>query len=184
MAVTSRDLHAVGKYQQRLFQPAPSARAYPAYGTASRVPYLLTVLLCAVALAMVANSLYTWTQVKLDDLRYGRPRMMQLAAVVGHEDSGSNPTQFIAMNLNRRVVVLEIPGGDVSKTRTMTGPYLFGANEDLTPVKLRLSYVNQDRELDLIVSAKAEEIIYINENGSYRLINDGERAAYEGTRPQ
>ncbi len=86
------------------------------------------------------------------------------------------------MNLNRRIVVFEIPGGDVSKTRTLTGPYLFGANEDLTPVGLKLAYVNADQNADLVVSVKDEEIIYINENGDFRLINDGERAAYESTR--
>ena len=182
MAVTSRDLHASGKLRQQVFQPTPSARAYPVYPAATRAPYLLTLLLCGIALVLVANSLYTWGQIKLDDLRYGRPRTMQLSGVVGHEDSAGIPTQFVAMNLNRRVVVFEIPGGDVTKTRTMTGPYLFGANEDLTPVTLRLSYVNADREQDLVVSAKDEEIIYINENGTFRLINDGERAAYEGTR--
>jgi SRSO17 transposase len=37
------------------------------------VPYLLTLLLCAVAFALVANSLMSWGQIKLDDLRYGRP---------------------------------------------------------------------------------------------------------------
>ncbi len=180
MAVTSRDLHAAGKLRTQVFQPAPSVRTYPAHPVASRMPYLVTLLLCVVALALVANSLLTWGQVKLDDLRYGRPRTMQLSGFVGHNDTNDVATQFIAMNLNRRVVVLEIPGSDVSKTRTLAGPYLFGANEDLTPVKLRLTYVNADRDLDLIVSAKNEEIIYINENSSFRLINDAERAAYEG----
>ena len=182
MAVTSRDLHASGKLCQQVLPPTPTARAYPAYPATSRTPYLLTVLLCIVVLALAANSLITWGQVKLDDMRYGRPRTMHLSGFVGHDDANGTPTQLVAMNLNRRVVVFEIPGGDVSKTRTLTGPYLFGANEDLTPVKLRLAYVNNDREQDLIVSAKNEEIIYINENQNFRLINDGERAAYEGTR--
>ena len=182
MAVTSRDLHAAGKLRPQVFRPAPVARAYPTYSVASRMPYLLTLLLCFVAIAMVANSLVTWGRIKLDDVRYGRPRTTQLAGHVGHEETSGLPTQFVAMNLNRRVVVFEIPGGDASKTRTLTGPYLFGANEDLTPVGLRLAYINADREADLVVSVKDEEIIYINENASYRLINDGERAAYEGTR--
>ena len=130
----------------------------------------------------MANSLAAWGQTRVDDLRYGRPRTMHLAGHVGHNEASGTPTQFVAMNLNRRVVVFEIPGGDVSKTRAMTGPYLFGANEDLTPVRLRFGYVNEDRDTDLIVSVKDEEIIYINENGGFRLINDGERATYESTR--
>lgn len=182
MAVTSRDLHTSGKLRQPAMRPAPTARAYPVYPSTTRLPYLLTVFLCVVALVLVANSLISWGRVKMDDLRYGRPRTMHLAGIVGHDDAAGSPTQFVAMNLNRRVVVFEIPGGDVSKTRTLTGPYLFGADEDLTPVRLRFALVNEDQGTDLIVSVKDEEIIYINENGSYRLINDAERAAYEGTR--
>ncbi len=182
MAVTSRDLHAAGKLRPQVFHRKSTARVYPAYRTGPRTPYLLTLLLCVVALALVANSLFTWSQIKLDDVRYGRPRTMHLSGFVGHNEASGTPTQFVAMNLNRRVVVFEIPGGDVSRTRTMTGPYLFGANEDLTPVRLRLAYVNDDRNQDLIVSAKDEEIIYINENDTFRLINDGERAAYQDTK--
>ncbi len=184
MAVTSRDLHAAGKLRPQLFQPTPVARAYPAYPAVSRTPYLLTLLLCLVAIVLVANSAVTWGQIKLDDMRYGRPRTMQLSGTVGHNDAGGTPTQFIAMNLNRRVVVFEIPGGDVSKTRTLTGPYLFGANEDLTPVRLRLTFVNDDSKPDLVVSVKDEEIIYINENDTFRLINDAERTAYQSTLPR
>jgi len=179
MAVTSRDLHSAGKVRQPVFQTGHTARAYPVYPTASRTPYLLTLFLCVIAIVLVANSLISWGQIKLDDMRYGRPRTMHLAGIVGHEEGSSLPTQFVAMNLNRRVVVLEIPGGDVAKTRTLTGPYLFGANEDLTPVRLRLQHVNTDQQTDLVVSVKDEEIVYINENGSFRLINDGERSAYE-----
>jgi hypothetical protein len=131
---------------------------------------------------LVANSLISWGRIKIDDLRYGRPRTMHLTGQVGHNDTYGTPTQFVAMNLNRRVVVFEIPGGDVAKTRTLTGPYLFGAGEDLTPVRLQLAQVNADQETDLVVSVKDEEIIYINENGSFRLINDAERAAYEEKR--
>ena len=180
MAVTSRNLHP-GKLRAHGTRTESRGRPASVSVPASRIPYLLTLLLCGTALALVANSLLSWGRIRLDDLRYGRPRTMQLSAVVGHNDGSGTPTQLIAMNLNRRVVVLEIPGGDVTKTRTLAGPYLFGANEDLTPVTLRLAYVNGDREPDLIVSVKREEIIYINENGSFRLINDAERAAYEAS---
>ena len=180
MAVTSRNLHP-GKLRAQGMRPGSRGDASSVPVVASRLPYLLTLLLCGIALALVANGVLSWGRIRLDDLRYGRPRTMQLSAVVGHNDGSGTPTQLIAMNLNRRVVVLEIPGGDVTKTRTLAGPYLFGANEDLTPVTLRLAYVNGDREPDLIVSVKREEIIYINENGSFRLIDDAERAAFEAS---
>jgi hypothetical protein len=182
MAVTSRDLHSAGKLRHPPFQRGTTARAYPVYPSTSRTPYLLTLFLCVLALVLVANSLITWGRVKVDDLRYGRPRTMHLSGIVGHEEGTGMPTQFVAMNLNRRVVVFEIPGGDVAKTRTLTGPYLFGANEDLTPVRLRLEQINGDDTMDLVVSVKDEEIIYVNDAGSFRLINEEERVAYESGR--
>jgi hypothetical protein len=171
MAVTSRDLHSTSTLRRQVTQPITMTRSYHSL---SRAPYALTVLL--------ANSVITWGQIKLDDLRYGRPRTMQLSGFVGHNEANGVPTQFVAMNLNRRVVVFEIPGGDASQTRTLTGPYLFGANEDLTPVRLRLQSVNADPNMDLVISVKNEEIIYINEGGSFRLINPEERVTYEKSR--
>lgn len=147
------------------------------------VAYLATTLLAIVALALIGSSVLSWAQIKLDDYRYGRPRITTLSASVGHNEAGGTPTQFVAMNLNRRVVVLQVPGGDPAQTRTLTGPYLFGANEDLTPVHLRLGLINSDNEPDLIVSVKNEEIIYINEGGTFRLITPEERAAYQQQAP-
>ncbi|HEX6289231.1 MAG TPA: hypothetical protein VFZ66_08575 [Herpetosiphonaceae bacterium] len=179
MAVTSRDLHTTGTFRRQVTQPITMTRSYHSL---SRAPYGLTVLLCIVAVVLVGNSVITWGRIKLDDFRYGRPRTMQLSGFVGHNESAGVPTQFVAMNLNRRVVVFEIPGGDATQTRTLTGPYLFGANEDLTPVRLNLQSVNTDADLDLVISVKNEEIIYINEGGSFRLIQPEERAAYEKNR--
>jgi hypothetical protein len=180
MAVTSRDLHHTGNLRRQVVRPIPVTHTYT---TVSRTPYLLTLLLCLVAIMLVANNVVFWAQTKIDDIRYGRPRTMQLSGFVGHNEAAGVPTQFVAMNLNRRVVVFEIPGGDPAQTRTLTGPYLFGANEHLTPVGLNLADINADQQPDLIVSVKNEEIIYVNENGEFRLINPEERAQYEQRRP-
>lgn len=142
---------------------------------------LFVAVLLAIILFFAAQLLVARLRLLRDDWRYGRPRTMHLAAHVGHEDGGPLPTQFVAMNLNRRVVVFEIPGGDVAKTRSLTGPYLFGADEDLTPVRITLALINGDKEPDLVVSIKSEEVIYINDSGNYRLITDAERAALEAT---
>lgn len=142
---------------------------------------LFVAILLAIILFFAAQLLVARLRLLRDDWRYGRPRTMQLTAYVGHEEPPGRPTQLIALNLNRQVAVFEIPGGDVTKTRTLTGPYLFGADEDLTPVKITLALINGDKEPDLVVSIKSEEVIYINEGGSFRLINDAERAAMEAT---
>ncbi len=201
MAVTSRELRnspsqrntgqhraLTGQFrvvsnQQRTTGPLTPAYAPTVQQRTSRTPYLITSLLALVALALMANSLVSWTQTKIDDVRYGRPRTTTLSGFVGHNETGGVPSEFIAMNLNRRVVVLQIPGGDPAQTRTLVGPYLFGVNEDLTPVHLRLALINGDKESDLVVSVKNEEIIYINENGSFRLITPEERAAFQQQTP-
>ena len=171
MAITSRDLH----------QPMP-----PSVGNVPNWkprldtlrPYIQIGLGLIVAYAAL-SLLIGWTRLWVDDLRYGRPRTQQLSGFVGHNEGAGEPTHFIAMNLNRRVVVIELPGGDVSKAQTLQGPYLFGANEDLTPVGLRLNDINGDTKQDLVVSVKNEEIIYINAGDSFRLITADERQTLE-----
>jgi hypothetical protein len=73
------------------------------------------------------------------------------------------------------VLILEIPGGDVNKTRTIVGPYLVGANEDLTPITMRLADMNSDGLSDLIVGIKNEEIVYLNRGDSFGLVTAEER---------
>jgi hypothetical protein len=141
-------------------------------------PYIQIGLALIVAYAFL-SLLTGWGKIWIDDMRYGRPRTQQLSGMVGHNEANGQPTHFIAMNLNRRVVVIEMPGGDVGKAQTLQGPYLFGANEDLTPVGLRLHDVNGDAKQDLVVSVKSEEIIYINTGDTFRLINADERRHLE-----
>lgn len=200
MAVTSRDLRSspsqrtashqraitghfrvVDSNQRRATGPLQPVYAAPALQPqrANRAPYVLAGIVALVAIALIAHSVFSWAQVKVDDLRHGRPRTTALSGFVGHNEAGGSPSQFVAMNLNRRVVVFQVPGGDAAQTRTLTGPYLFGATEDLTPVDLRLALINDDQAADLVVSVKQEEIVYINENGAFRLITPEERAKYQ-----
>jgi hypothetical protein len=122
-----------------------------------------------------------WTQIKLDDLQYGRPRTAQIDAFVGHREAEGVPSHFIAMNLNRRVTVIELPGGDSAKATTILGPYLFGANEDLTPVQLGAQDVNGDGKPDLVVAAKNEQLIYLNDGAAFKLITPEQQAALRKT---
>src|SRR5437868_1136344 len=49
------------------------------------------------------SALSSWWSVTQDDWHYGRPRTYQTDAVVGHEDSPSHPSHFIALNLNGKI---------------------------------------------------------------------------------
>lgn len=117
-----------------------------------------------VALSALGN----WWQVTQDDWHYGRPRTFQTDAVVGHNDSQANPSHFIAMNLSRHILIIEIPGGDPSKTKIFTGPILIGPGQDLTPVTLSFKDVNGDKLLDMIVNVQDTHFVFINEKGTFR----------------
>lgn len=163
---------------------AEGREAQPARGRApltmpdpSRV---LTTALLIGALAIVLyfgiTSLLAWAQVKMDDVQYGRPRTSQLDAFVGHGEANGAPTHFTVLNLNRRVTIMEFPGGDVTKPQVIVGPTLFGRDEDLTVIKLRVEEINGDDKPDLTVQVKDERLVYINDGNAFRPITSDELA--------
>jgi len=127
--------------------------------------FLGLALLAMLAGYVGINAFGAWWQVHTDDGTYGRPRTFQADAVVGHHDSESHPSHFLALNLNRYVIVIEIPGGDVSKSVIYSGPVLLGNGQDLTPVTLSFSDVNGDGKPDMVLHILDQTIIFIN-NGT------------------
>jgi hypothetical protein len=163
----------------RLFEAAPAANPLQGASTARMALLGAGLLAGVVVMYLVVSAVIHWTQVTMDDLAYGRPRTTHMEAIVGHNDSAEQPTKFIGLNLDRQVTVFEIPAGDANKASVINGPYLFGEGEDLTPVHLNTLDVNGDTKPDLIVSVKDEQIVYINDNGSFRAINPDEKALLE-----
>jgi len=97
------------------------------------------------------NLFGTWWQTHQDDVTYGTPRTFQLDAIVGHNnDSPTSPTHFIAENLHDKIIVVEIPAGDISKSRSYAITAL-AAGSELTPVTIELRDVNADGRPDLLV---------------------------------
>jgi hypothetical protein len=117
-----------------------------------------------VILATVAN----WWQVTQDDWHYGRPRTFQINAVVGHNDSPTHPSHFIALNLNGRIEVIEIPGGDATHERVYIGPTLIGDRQDLAPVTLSFKDVNGDGKPDMLIHIGDQTIVFLNDQGGFR----------------
>ncbi len=192
---TGVPLQAVGRDVPRLSRAEARPRREESYDegagrgiapplpAAPRLPdptKLLTTGLIVGALALLLylgiTSLIDWTRLKLDDMHYGRPRTAQIDAWVGHNEGAGTPSHFVAMNLNRRVTILEFPGGDVSKPQVIAGPYLFGRSEDLTVVKLRVEELNGDEKPDLTVQVKDERLVYINDGAEFRPITAEELA--------
>ncbi len=141
-------------------------------------PPLLAILIGMLLMAILAisfNTLSAWWQVHLDDTTYGRPRTFQLDAVVGHNDSASNPTHFIFLNLNRHVEIIELPGGDASHARIYTGPVLYGDGQNLTPITGEVRDVNGDGKPDLIVHIQDQQIYFINDGTQFHPLQPGEQ---------
>jgi hypothetical protein len=193
MAVTSRNLRTnkperwSGQRVVRVARPSSTQRQRSVVvQTVNRrsvwLNYILTALVI-ILLSLVVGTLNGWVGTKINDIRYGRPRVSHLRAAVGHEGEQGLPTEFVAINLNRRVVVLEFPGGDANAARTLVGPYLFGAGEDLTPITLDTLDVNADKQPDLLVNIKNEQLVYINQPDGFRMITAAEQGSLNHSTP-
>jgi hypothetical protein len=193
MAVTSRNLRTnkperwSGQRVVRVARPSSTQRQRSAVvQTVNRRSVWLNYILTAIViilLSLVVGTLNGWVGTKINDIRYGRPRVSHLRAAVGHEGEQGLPTEFVAINLNRRVVVLEFPGGDANAARTLVGPYLFGAGEDLTPITLDTLDVNADKQPDLLVTIKNEQLVYINQPDGFRMITAAEQGSLNHSTP-
>lgn len=157
MAVTSKEINGGGARASRL-------------RGAGMWAYVITFLLAAAAIYVLVGAVVRWGQVRVDDLRYGRPRTTHIEGYVGHgAEAAGSPTRLIGMNIDRQVVVLELPGGEATQVRSLPGPYLFGADEHLTPVLLSLRDMDGDGQEDLLVNVRNEQIVYLNRDGGFRL---------------
>ncbi len=136
---------------------------------------MIIMLVLWTMLTLVAS----WWNTTWDDIHYGRPRTFQTDAVVGHNDSASNPSHFIALNLNGRIEVIEFPGGDASKARIYIGPQLYGNGQQLIPVTLSFVDVNGNHHPDMIISFQNTNIVYINDQGGFRPANASEIQAVQ-----
>ena len=110
----------------------------------------------------------TWWQNHQLDSTYGIPRTYQTDQVVGHSDSTGHPTHFIAVNLNSRITIIEIPGGDSSHARIYSGPKLLTDNGDTIPVTLEFYDENGDGKVDMIVHVGDQKIIYLNDGTQFK----------------
>ena len=99
---------------------------------------------------------------------YGNPLTYQTDQVVGHTDSTDHPTHFVAINLNSRITIIEVPGGDSSHARIYSGPTLYSDNGNQTPVTLEFKDTNNDGKVDMIVHIGDQQIIYLNDGTQFK----------------
>jgi hypothetical protein len=128
---------------------------------------LLAYGLALLALGTLVHASVQWAQRRLDDLRYGSPRTVQLDAIVGHHDQ-ELPTHLTALNLHGQIVLIEIPGGDTSRITTLPGPYLVGRGSDQVVPRLALEDMDNDGHVDLLLTLRGETVVYRNHDGAFQ----------------
>jgi hypothetical protein len=140
----------------------PLKRRQPLHWT---VPVGLTIM-GMLFLTLAVQLTWNWGTSIYNNLRYGMPRTMQVDAFVGQE-AGTTPSHFIAENIRGRVVIIEMPGGDVQHVRVIVGPQIMGPNADQVPVVISFVDRNRDHRPDMLVRFGAMEVWYTNENGTF-----------------
>ncbi len=118
-----------------------------------------------VALPWVSQAVPRWWQ----RWQRGPLPVARVSGVVGHDDSAAQPTTLLALNIDRQVVVMELPGGDAAKMTQVLGPYLVGADADRTPVALALADIDHDGHADLTLTIAGEQFIYRNIGPAFQL---------------
>ncbi len=108
-----------------------------------------------------------WTNHQLD-ATYGMPRTYQVDEVVGHSDSTNHPSHFIFLNLNGHALIIELPGGDITRAIDYSGPQIFADNPQSAPVTGEFKDVNGDGKIDLIVHIGEQRIIYLNDGRQFK----------------
>jgi hypothetical protein len=153
-------------------QRAIKNRAHPLF-------YLGLGMLGMLVLWMLLMSAASWFSTTMDDIRYGRPRTFQTDQFVGYNEAGGTPSHFIALNLNGHIEIIEFPGGDATHARIFLGPQLYATGSDLVPVTLTFMDVNGDHKVDMIINVQGSQVVFINDQGTFRPLRPDERHQVE-----
>jgi hypothetical protein len=130
------------------------------------------------------NAIGAWWHTHNDDTTYGRPRTFQIDVVVGHGDSAKHPSHFIAINLSRHIVIIEIPGGDPSRSVIYSGGLLVGDGQDLAPVTLSFVDTHNTGKLDMVIHVGDQTIVFTNNGTKFvppsNVVNGGSNPPSQG----
>lgn len=134
-------------------------------------------MIAMLMLWLLGTMLLTWWNVTQDDWHYGRPRTFQIDQRVGHNDAGT-PSHFLAINMNRRIEVIEFPGGDATHAKVYVAMTLVGDGEDLAVATLSFKDVNGDGKPDMLVTVGDTHAVFINDSDQFRPLKLGEQISW------
>ncbi len=166
--ITSRPALMVPRPVPITPMPKLTRRAVRTTQQAHPLLYLGVGMIAMLLLWAILSSVFGWFATTMDDIRYGRPRTFQTDQWVGHNEQTGVASHFIAINLNRRIEIIELPGGDASHAKVYLGPQLYGANDDLAPITLTFADIKGNHKLDMIVNFQGTHIVFINDQGGFR----------------
>ncbi len=126
----------------------------------------MAIALVLIVLGQVAMS---WARVTWDDWHYGRPRITQADAYVGHEQAGQPPSHFLVLNNRGRIELIEFPGDDATHARIFLGPQLSESDANLIPATLTVRDPHHTRYPDVVVDVGRLSIIFHNTHESFEL---------------
>src|SRR6266702_2731556 len=107
------------------------------------------------------NFVTAWYQGVQNDWTYGQQRHFEINAVVGHGDSQTNPSHFTSENNNGQIIVIELPGNNVSKAKIYQIETVPG-NAGNPPVKISFQDMNGDGKPDMLVQiGDGSAILYV-----------------------
>ena len=158
------------------FAPSTEASAGRLRKRNTNVHWLLPVGVGMVAMLVLwvfGSLLVAWGQQRYDDITYGMPRTYQTDAVVGHDDSPTHKSHFIAINYNRQAIVTEWMGGDPAKSIVYVVPYyIVGDDSNLTPVTVEFRDVTGDHKPDMIIHihlhTQDQTFVFVNAGNKFR----------------
>lgn len=125
-------------------------------------------MLVALLAVLLGQTLLAWCATTWDDLHYGRPRTFQSDAFVGHEPA-QTPSHFIVLNLHGRIEIIELPGGDPTKTKIYLGPQIAGPGADLVPVTMQFVPSQLAHYPDMLVQFQDTQIRFRNITGEFQV---------------
>ena len=148
-----------------------SCRLPPANRSMHWLLYVGVGMIAALALWLILSSVLAWGVGKYNDVIYGYPRYFQTDAVVGHNDSAAHPSHFIALNLHGQVIVIELPGGNPTKSFDYVGPTMIANGDDLIPITLTFSDVHHNGKPDMFIHIQDREFYFCNDGTKFVTCN-------------
>ncbi|GHO85411.1 FG-GAP repeat domain-containing protein [Dictyobacter formicarum] len=149
-----------------------------------RVHWLLPAgvgMVAMLVLWVLGSTALSWGIARYNDFKYGYPRTYQTDAVVGHNDSPTHKSHFIAINYNHQAVVMEMMGGDTGPGKSISYVVNLMSSDsvDLAPVTVDFKDLNGDGKPDMIVhvhlSNQDQVSVFINDGKKFRPTNANDK---------